>query len=224
MADIPQTIDQLNPAGTLTGAENVPVTQSGSTVRVSLNLITVFINSAVEAAGAVATGIAAHLAAYVHADIAHSNRSALDLVTGINTGDQDIAAWLNTNRPGIASLESAGNVNSWVPSDVSGAGLTLSGVNCRYVKIGKLVQVTGQITWPTTANAAVAMLGGLPFDPIADQNGIAFNTIGSSLFGSCLAMPGQKIQFYNNFGSTTGRANSVLSGATVYVNISYITA
>lgn len=32
-----------------------------------------------------------HLSAFVHADIAHSNRTALDAVTGVNTGDQNIS-------------------------------------------------------------------------------------------------------------------------------------
>lgn len=42
-----------------------------------------------ENAGLAATLDGNHLSAFTHGDIAHANRTALDLVSGVNTGDQD---------------------------------------------------------------------------------------------------------------------------------------
>jgi hypothetical protein len=52
---------------------------------------------------------------------------------------------------------------SWMPNDQSGAGLTFTGVTASYVKNGKLVSATFNLTWPTTANGSAVVLGGLPF-------------------------------------------------------------
>lgn len=41
-----------------------------------------------ETAGAASAAISSHLSAFAHADIAHSNRTALDNVSGTNTGDE----------------------------------------------------------------------------------------------------------------------------------------
>ena len=37
-----------------------------------------------------------HLTDFVHADIVHTNRAALNAVTGINTGDQDLSGYLKS--------------------------------------------------------------------------------------------------------------------------------
>jgi len=52
---------------------------------------------------------------------------------------------------------------TWTPTDGSGAGLTLTSAFATYTKVGRLVQVQAFITYPTTANATNASIGGLPF-------------------------------------------------------------
>ena len=52
---------------------------------------------------------------------------------------------------------------AWVPTDASGAGLTLTYSSCGYTKIGRMVQIQGQIVYPTTANGTAASIGGLPY-------------------------------------------------------------
>lgn len=47
-----------------------------------------------EAAGVAAGLDSDHLSAFAHGDIAHSNRTALNLVSGTNTGDQDLSSYL----------------------------------------------------------------------------------------------------------------------------------
>jgi hypothetical protein len=52
---------------------------------------------------------------------------------------------------------------TWVPTDASGAGLTLTSSACRYTKIGRAVTIQGIITYPSTASASTALIAGLPF-------------------------------------------------------------
>lgn len=219
-----KTIDQLPPANPLTGTETLPLNQAGVTRFSTINAIIAFMGVTYDAIGTAAAAITAHLGAFAHGDIAHANRAVLDLVSGTNTGDQDIAAWLAANKPGLNGLESAVALQTWTPSDISGAGMTLTPVNCKYLAIGKMIHLTGQITFPTTADTNPAKIGGLPFDPLALQSTVSFNTVGTTLFGTCVVIPGSAMQFYNNLGAAAPRLNSALSGATVYVNISYLSA
>jgi 3D (Asp-Asp-Asp) domain-containing protein len=52
---------------------------------------------------------------------------------------------------------------TWVPTDGSGAGLVFTVSACRYTKVGRLVTVQGNITYPATASAANANISGFPF-------------------------------------------------------------
>lgn len=51
----------------------------------------------------------------------------------------------------------------WTPVDGSGAGLTFTILSASYVKIGHLVYVEWDITYPTTADGAGSRVDGLPF-------------------------------------------------------------
>ena len=53
---------------------------------------------------------------------------------------------------------------TWTPTDVSGAGLAITGSNCLYTKIGRIVTIEGLINFPANASAATAAIGGLPFN------------------------------------------------------------
>lgn len=52
---------------------------------------------------------------------------------------------------------------TWTPVDGSGAGLSLSVLDARYTKIGRMVECFAQITYPSTANTSSAAISGLPF-------------------------------------------------------------
>jgi hypothetical protein len=52
---------------------------------------------------------------------------------------------------------------TWVPTDASGASLTLSTGVCRWTKIGRIVTVNFNLTYPTTADGSSSVIGGLPF-------------------------------------------------------------
>jgi hypothetical protein len=51
---------------------------------------------------------------------------------------------------------------TWTPTDASGAGLVFAQVAARYWKLDKFVIVQGGLTYPATANALQAKIGGLP--------------------------------------------------------------
>lgn len=54
---------------------------------------------------------------------------------------------------------------SWTPTDQSGAGLTFTGVNAAYCKIGNVIFAYGTLTYPSTAdthNATISLPVGVP--------------------------------------------------------------
>lgn len=55
----------------------------------------------------------------------------------------------------------------WNPTDQSGAGLVFSSPSGSYTKLGRIVIATGDIIWPSTANGAGIVLGGLPYPSLA---------------------------------------------------------
>lgn len=56
--------------------------------------------------------------------------------------------------------------NTWTPADNSGASLVFTSVSGSYIKIGQLVYIAGQLTYPVTANAGGAAIT-LPFTSAA---------------------------------------------------------
>jgi len=56
---------------------------------------------------------------------------------------------------------------TWTPTDASGAGLTLTTQYSKYTKIGNMVYVCAEITYPSTADASRVQIGGLPFTSLA---------------------------------------------------------
>ena len=70
-----------------------------------------------------------------------------------------------TPGTGTSELLADYEEGTWTPTDASGAGLSLTGTsnNCFYTKIGNQVTCVFSLTYPSTASAAAATIGGLPF-------------------------------------------------------------
>lgn len=82
----------------------------------------------------------------------------------IGTAGKGIDFSANTHAAGMTSeLLNDYEEGTWTPSDQSGAGLSLTVANATYTKIGRLVTANFAITYPATANATNARIGGLPF-------------------------------------------------------------
>lgn len=143
-------------------------------------------------------------------------------VTGLGT---NVATALGTTLSatgGVAGI----TTGSWTPIDSSGATLAFTGVNAAYTKIGNIVHAYGTLTFPSTASASVALIGGLPFtvanatyatvpSPVATNAGIT----------GLLVRPIANTTTFNFYNNATGTNNTNV-GMTVAVcqfNITYTT-
>jgi hypothetical protein len=64
---------------------------------------------------------------------------------------------------------------TWTPTDASGGGLTFTAASGRYTKVGRLITLTGGITFPTTADGNGVKIGGLPFNNVTGTQGCGFS-------------------------------------------------
>ncbi len=118
---------------------------------------------------------------------------------------------------------------AWVPTDASGASLSLTVTDAIYLRIGKQVTVSAAITWPATGDVSQAKIDGLP---VASHSGTA--PIGGGTTSSTSSIPIPQpvfIAVLNNstqftFQGVAGGsfANAALSGATIRFTIQYISA
>ncbi len=111
---------------------------------------------------------------------------------------------------------------SWTPVDVSGDSLALSGASGTYVKIGKLVCVSGTWNYPSTAGSTHnALIGGLPFTNISGTGGQTSFNIGFCNIGSVVNI--RQISSSTSFAllyATNGNAipNTAMNTAVVYMS------
>lgn len=68
-------------------------------------------------------------------------------------------ALVNADLPAASRVTSG----SWTPSDTSGAGLVLTGVAGKYINFGDFIAAWAVFTYPVTADATAAQIGGWPF-------------------------------------------------------------
>jgi len=101
---------------------------------------------------------------------------------------------------------------TWTPTDESGASLSLTVVadGCRYVKIGKMVFLTVDILFPSTASGATITIGSMPFTCVNTTNNVAVNLITQNASGSVL------VSLVNN--NTTNFSVGLATNGTLQVN------
>lgn len=112
----------------------------------------------------------------------------------------------------------------WTPSDVSGAGLVITGSDCYYTKIGNLVTVFGKITYPVTADGSTANIGGLPF---TSRSGSEYSGGGVVSHPQNVATGVLVVHNAARFGfylSGAAKTNLGMSAQSVLVNLSYFAA
>lgn len=111
----------------------------------------------------------------------------------------------------LATLAAASS-GAWTPVDASGAGLVLSVSAARWVRVGNLVSLHVNMTYPATANGAAARIGGLPVANGSCASGF-YVCYGLANYFNLAAFASQIAMF--NPTSLAGRTNAELSGATV---------
>jgi hypothetical protein len=99
---------------------------------------------------------------------------------------------------------------TWTPVDASGAGLTFTVVDARYTKVGRMVQCYAQVSYPSTADASQAGIGGLPFASASTANFSygAFTVYTNYDFALWLNNNGGTFSFAHNLaGASVSNAN-----------------
>jgi hypothetical protein len=118
-----------------------------------------------------------------------SVNTSSNLVIGTAAKGIDFSA--NPSAAGMTSeLLNDYEEGTWTPTDASGAGLVITitaATTPTYVKIGRLVVCSADVTYPVTANASTARLS-LPFAGAAASPAgggmVGFKSDGISVFGS----------------------------------------
>lgn len=128
-----------------------------------------------------------------------------------------------TPGTGTSELLADYEEGTWTPADGSGAALTLTSVVGTYTKIGRQITASFSVTYPTTANAANAVLSGLPF--VSKSNGVAIygglfslNTTGTNitLFVNDAAQTTLLLDLTGAGKSNASLSTAVLRGVVVY--------
>jgi hypothetical protein len=175
------------------GTEVLPIVQSSTTKQVSIANLT--------------AGRSVSAADYV---MSTGNLVPSTAAKGINFTS-------NTPAAGMTSqLLNWYEEGTWTPT---GNGVTLTNNSAVYVRIGSLVSVSFDITWPITTNTSAANVSGLPFTVNhAGGAAIGYNTSGIEIHYN--AGSGAKIlnAYLNNGSSPT---NVQLTGARLIGSCTY---
>ena len=157
-----------------------------------------------------------------------------DFSSGGIGGDNSILQITSANTvifpqvtPGGTSVTTTGTTiknyqeGVWVPTDQSGASLTLTTGVCRWTKVGRIVTANFNLTYPATANGSATVIGGLPFL----NKGFAAVNIGYTTVSTLLRGLTSDDQYYFLWYKSDGSRpiNSDLSSANIKGTISYET-
>ena len=133
-----------------------------------------------------------------------------NLVPG--TAAKGINFTANTPASGMTSqLLNWYEQGTWTPTDGSGAGLSLSVTYARYTRIGRLITIETQITYPATASAASAVINGLPFTVVQ--------------YGVCNSITNASVQINGLIGGTQSiylRSGLAVDATNAQMSLKYI--
>jgi hypothetical protein len=114
---------------------------------------------------------------------------------------------------------------TWTPTDASVAGLAFTNTsgNCFYTKVGRLVHVTGRVTFPSTADTNTVLIGGLPFTAFSTTASVQGGVVSYTNAGisPSILVGGNATSFslYDNTGTTV--KNNTMSSKDVRFVLTY---
>jgi hypothetical protein len=116
---------------------------------------------------------------------------------------------------------------TWTPIDVSGAALSFTITNAQYTKVGRMVTVVADITFPVTANGSNVAIGGLPYPAFGlrtIQGQVNYKTAGTAtaLYGGSSTGLSSSFQLVTDNGTPV--TNAAMSGALIGFSASYFSA
>jgi hypothetical protein len=143
-----------------------------------------------------------------------------------STGLQSLLDLYNSGN-GIGSAQPDYSEGTWTPIDASGAGLTFTIPDtCRFVRNKRVVTANCKIVYPSTINAANAVIGGLPFtaanfSTMAGTGAIGYST--ENTLNACYVLGNTTTSILTN---STGVAviNSTMSGDSINLTFTYFAA
>jgi hypothetical protein len=136
----------------------------------------------------------------------------------IGTAGKGIDFSADPSAPGMTSeLLDDYEEGTWTPTDLSGAGLSITVNSASYTKIGRLVVANFYVTYPATGDASTAQLS-LPFASSTFQIGQALSTLGN--VQCAMAANGSAAATFRSAALAT-YTNLELSGADILASISY---
>ena len=115
---------------------------------------------------------------------------------------------------------------AWIPTDASGASLSLTVNSASYIKIGRSCYISAYITYPTNSSIAAQQLGGLPF---TTRSSSTYAQLSMRVVNAAFATNNMTFQTQtaSNYGmihfATTVPANSDLSGISFLISGVYET-
>jgi hypothetical protein len=108
---------------------------------------------------------------------------------------------------------------TWTPTDTSGAGLTFTVTGAQYVKVGQMVTAIAIFTYPSTSNGSQCQIGGLPF--ATNLNNSTGSILSSNAGAQKMICSSSTTILLFPVNSTTQSTNATLSGAAIYLSITY---
>lgn len=126
------------------------------------------------------------------------------------------AATFTTTRGSLA-LYAAG---TWTPVDKSPAGLTLTVNNATYTRVGRMVFIEMDVTYPTTADGNALKIGGLPYAASYRGIGAVMSNAAIEITAHVDGFLQKTITLHKTGGNYVG--NSDVSGKYVRLSVAYV--
>jgi hypothetical protein len=137
-----------------------------------------------------------------------------NFVVGTSGKGIDFSATAGT---GTSELLSDYEEGDWVPTDASGAGLTLTVAAAYYTKVGRVVTLTGRVTYPVNASAVQARIT-CPFATIGPTAFVTSTNFPATVTGYA---NGTSMYFYIDAQGAISNQNA--STAEFNISFTYIT-
>ena len=200
------------------GAGGTPSSMTGTNITGTAAGLTAGTASAVAVGGitGLGTGVATALAANVNGSGAIALTTSPTFVTPV------LGAATATSINFGGSTLSAYATGSWTPIDGSGASLSFTLATGSYIKIGNLVWASCQVTYPSTANASQAIIGGLPFatgSTLEKQGGNVCYTTSATMQHILTTASNTIFTLFTAAGGSV--TNATMSGVASYFQIVY---
>lgn len=126
------------------------------------------------------------------------------------------AALATSIKFGSGTVLSTYETNNWTPIDSSGAGLVFTSAVGKYTKIGTAVFIQFRVTFPATASASNAIIGGLPFTVNNnDRDNVPVEILSSGTAVSGMVNQGDTTFNLYTIGTLTTVTNTALTTRTL---------